>query len=455
MNILLVTHFAPPERNEGTENYTLGLAKTLHARGHQVNLVCATGWSVGDDYWNGVTCDQDSGVPIHRIHLNWTKAHNPNQVLYYSATVEAWFNEFLGQLQPDIVHVTSTYSLGTGVLKAAASRNIPTILTLMDFWFLCPRTVLMRSDGALCDGRTTPQECQRCVLATSNLYNRTRGILPDFLETAVWREAGRLPYVAAMPGVRGVGLDMADRKKAVREAMHLPNVILSHSHTVQEMFAQANLDGVNIAPPVQYLRNGHDFAWAENYHGKSASDVVRFGYMGQIAATKGVHLLIEAFQKLPKNSAARLDIWGDLTKDAAYVHRLQELAGDNPAISLRGRFERENLGQVLAAMDVIVVPSTWLENAPLVIYEAFATQTPVITTNIGGMAEAISHEHNGLLFERNDVDDLSRQLSRVIFEPRLLAQMQQGTPQVKTVDEEIDELEQLYGEVVMQKHGEF
>jgi glycosyltransferase involved in cell wall biosynthesis len=90
----------------------------------------------------------------------------------------------------------------------------------------------------------------------------------------------------------------------------------------------------------------------------------------------------------------------------------------------------------------------WYENAPLVIHEAFATQTPVITTNIGGMAEAVSHEQNGLLFERNDIVDLGRQLDRIISEPGLLARIRQGIPKVKTVDEEVDELEQLYRELI-------
>jgi glycosyltransferase involved in cell wall biosynthesis len=103
---------------------------------------------------------------------------------------------------------------------------------------------------------------------------------------------------------------------------------------------------------------------------------------------------------------------------------------------------------VLSEIDVIVVPSLWYENAPLVIQEAFATKTPVITTNLGGMAEAVDHGINGLLFERGDVADLARQLRRIVNEPELLDGLRAHIPTVKTIDEEVTELEANYRDLI-------
>lgn len=89
-------------------------------------------------------------------------------------------------------------------------------------------------------------------------------------------------------------------------------------------------------------------------------------------------------------------------------------------------------------------PQLWFENAPLVIQEAFAAKTPVITTNLGGMAEAVIHEVNGLLFERGDANDLSQQMQRVVEDPELLACLWDGMPPVKTIEEEVTELETTY-----------
>jgi glycosyltransferase involved in cell wall biosynthesis len=87
----------------------------------------------------------------------------------------------------------------------------------------------------------------------------------------------------------------------------------------------------------------------------------------------------------------------------------------------------------------------------LVIQEAFAAKIPVIATNLGGMAEAVTHEVNGLLFERGDVDDLARQLRRVADEPGLLPKLRSGIPPVKTIEQEVTELETMYRDLVARK----
>lgn len=445
MHILLITHFFPPKHNAGTENYTLGLAQAFLAKGHEVRVLCAEDWQSGDAYWNGVTEDLYLGVPVMRIHLNWTKASNPNLVLFESLQVEQWLDQYLQTHRPDLIHITSTYSLGVGILRSAHRAHIPCVLTLMDFWFLCPRTSLLRGDGEICDGRTTPWECQECLLASSHLYRRTKSMLSSQLQPALWYGISHVPLLARRRGARGMAIDMDYRKSEMRKEIELPNAILAHSTFVQKTVAHAGL-----SQRVLHISNGLDLDWAAHYTGKRSSSQIRFGYMGQITKIKGVHLLVQAFQQLLVNGRARLDIWGDLNREPGYGEELQELVGDDASIVLRGRFQRAQLAEVLAEIDVLIVPSMWYENAPLVILEAFATQTPVIATNLGGMAEAVTHEVNGLLFERGDVDDLRKQLARILDEPELLTNLRQGIQTVKSVEQEVLQLEQIYADLIAQ-----
>lgn len=439
MRILLITHFFPPEYNAGTENYTLGLAKAFTNQGHEVQVLCAMGWQTGDSYWNGIKEERHQGFPVHRIHLNWLKADDPNRVLYDSAPVERWSEAFFKSMKPDIVHVTSTHSLGIGLLRAVHREGIPLVLTLMDFWFMCPRTILLRGDDTLCNGLTTPWECQQCLFWSSRLYRRSERFLPERLHSALWKDIGHIPLLARLRGVRGMALDMTDRKAEMERVLELPDTVLAHSRFVQDMFAQ-----VGLSYRIQHLPNGHDLRWTSQLKEKSGSAKLRFGYMGQIIQSKGVHVLIEAFQKLAGDEHAKLDIWGDLEKDLPYSRFLQSLVGDSDSITLRGRFKRDQLSQVLSEMDVLVVPSLWYENAPLVIYEAYAAQTPVIATNLGGMAEAVTHEVDGLLFEQGNAVDLAVQLKRVLDEPDLLENLTSRIPQVKTFDEEVGDLVSIY-----------
>ncbi len=444
MRILLITHFFPPQHNAGTENYTLGLARMFAQRGHDVCVLCAGGWETGDSYWNGVSEDLYKGIRVRRVHLNWLKARDPNRVLYDSVPAAAWLDDFLAHNSFDIVHVTSTHSLGVGILRSVKRSGTPLVLTLMDFWFICPNAQLIRSDGSLCDGRTTADQCRSCLMATSNLFQRVRRTpLPDSAQALIWRTAAHVPTVAKQRGMRGMLLNMEDRRARVLEALMLPDLILTHSHIVQEMLSR------NHAASVRVLPHGMDLSWRHAFPGRTPASDLRFGYIGQIQNSKGIHVLIEAFQRAQFDGLASLQIWGDLSRNPEYVRLLQSQKGDNPAIKMMGRFEQDRIGAVLAGIDVLIVPSIWYENSPLVIKEAFAIHTPVIASNIGGMAELVTHNVDGLLFKQADSADLARQMWRVVEHPELLESLRNSIRPVKPIDKEVQELEAIYRELII------
>jgi len=66
----------------------------------------------------------------------------------------------------------------------------------------------------------------------------------------------------------------------------------------------------------------------------------------------------------------------------------------------------------MAGVDWVVVPSIWWENSPLVIQEAFAHRRPVICSNIGGMAEKVRDDVDGLHFKVDDAHSLADTLLR-------------------------------------------
>ena len=444
--ILLITHFLPPSHTAGTEQYTLALGKALLHRGSDVTILCAEDWDQGKKYWNGVTHEILEGVPVLRIHLNWLKAASANQILYDSKPVEKWLDRFLAENKFDVVHVISTYSLGVGVLRSAKRANIPLVLTLMDFWFLCPSLQLLRSNEELCDGNTTPWQCEACLMAGSRIFQKAKNIaLPESVNSRFWDALSHVNLFTKQRGFRGMLLNMEQRKKVMRETFALPDLVISPSKIVQTMFAK-NMDRV-----VELLPYHHDLSWLKGYNGRANSDTVRVGYLGQIHTVKGVHLLVDAFVRAGIEKQACLDIWGDYSKNPQYVQRLSDLARNNRSITLRGGYEREQLGGIMANMDVIVVPSIWYENAPLVIQEAFASRTPVITTNLGSMSEAVTHEVNGLLFERNNVDELAQLLRRVVSEAGLLEKLTAGIPPVRNFQDETLEIEMLYSHLIIEE----
>ena len=127
-----------------------------------------------------------------------------------------------------------------------------------------------------------------------------------------------------------------------------------------------------------------------------------------------------AFQTLPH---ADLHIYGGEAAYAPYPNerRFRSQLANSPHIRYMGRYDNRELGRILAGIDVVVVPSIWYENAPLVIREAFLARTPVITADFGGMREWVRDGVDGLLFQARDVADLRRQIARCITEPDLVA----------------------------------
>ena len=168
-----------------------------------------------------------------------------------------------------------------------------------------------------------------------------------------------------------------------------------------------------------------------------------FGYIGVVDPVKGVHLLVEAFQTLPQ---AELRIYGGEAAYAPYPDekRFRSRLANSARIRCMGRYEQHELGRILAEVDVVVVPSIWYENAPLVIREAFLAHTPVITADFGGMREWVTDGVNGLLFEPRNIDDLRQKMMRFITEPDLVARLSRAFPAVRSIRADAALLEQHY-----------
>jgi glycosyltransferase involved in cell wall biosynthesis len=119
------------------------------------------------------------------------------------------------------------------------------------------------------------------------------------------------------------------------------------------------------------------------------------------------------------------------------------MAVGDPRIRFLGTFDNARMGEVLAGIDVLAVPSIWYD-FPLVIPSALATKTPVLATNLPGMNELIVHGKNGLLFDRYDWQGLAHQITRLVEEPELLDELRKNIEPVKTTDEMGSEYVDLY-----------
>jgi glycosyltransferase involved in cell wall biosynthesis len=166
------------------------------------------------------------------------------------------------------------------------------------------------------------------------------------------------------------------------------------------------------------------------------------GFVGGIYQSKGVHVLVRAFRRLEPDEA-ELHVHGHLDWFPDYVAELERDAEGLP-VRFHGPFAPERLDEVLAELDVLVVPSVWYENMPITIQEAYRNGLPVIVTELGGMAEAVEHGRGGLTFPRGDDEALAAAIRSLARDPALYDRVAAGRPAVPTLEEIVDRLEAIY-----------
>ena len=148
-------------------------------------------------------------------------------------------------------------------------------------------------------------------------------------------------------------------------------------------------------------------------------DAPVFGLVAMIRSEKGhKHFVNAAIRVLRKVPAARFLIVGDGQKKQVDKLRLKirkEFPRAPSPIIFAGY--REDVTEVMAAIDVLVVPSMQ-EAQSIVIPQAFATGKPVIASNVGGIPEIVRHGVNGLLVNAGDVDALAEAMGLLCESPQ-------------------------------------
>jgi glycosyltransferase involved in cell wall biosynthesis len=100
---------------------------------------------------------------------------------------------------------------------------------------------------------------------------------------------------------------------------------------------------------------------------------------------------------------------------------------------LHGPYEAEELSQLMAGIDWVVMGSIWWENSPLVIQEAFKFGRPVICPDIGGMVEKVRHGKGGLNYRARDSASLADSIRKAIETPDLYEHLQNSLPEYSAV----------------------
>lgn len=419
MRIALFVHCFYPSHFYGTEAYTLAVAKELAALGHEPTVVSAV-FPGEPAQAEPIERYSVEGIPVVSIDKN----RLPNRQVrdtYDQPEMRPVLDAVLDELDPEVVHVCHLINHTRVLLDAAAARAIPAFATLTDFFGFCFNNKLEADDGSLCAGPSPSRHnCLACYLKARTVQPGAPAALRAIDSPRLRRPLSRgLAAMSRHPALsRRIGTwagDLVARPDILARSLGTYRAAITPSRFLRDAYA-AN----GFAMPLHLSHFGIEIDRRPKPPSREPG-TVRLGYVGQIAAHKGVHLLVEAL-RLVGSPNLSLDVFGPDSQDPGYYAGLRRSA-DGLQVAFRGTFPTERMADVLGGLDVLVIPSTWYENSPLILLQALATHTPVVVADVLGLTEFVAHGRDGFHFRRGDAADLARQLARFAQDPSLAREM--------------------------------
>jgi glycosyltransferase involved in cell wall biosynthesis len=389
MKVLKIIHGFPPEYMAGSEVYSYHLVKELINQGMDTYVFTRVENEFEPEY--KVYDELYEGIPVRRI--NKPKRDYLFTDKFYDVKMDQLFREYLLKISPDIVHIGHLSHLSTNIIKIVKEYDIPIVFTIHDFWMFCIKGQMINQNFEICKNPSI-ENCTKC-----SPYE----VYPHMIEAA---------------------------QIHMKEMIGLVDIFVSPSKTLRDFYIQQGLS----AEKVVYSKYGFDLTKIK-YNRKQFKNesIIRFGFMGRIVPTKGIQLLVETFNDLPDQE---LNIFGSIGTQKRFL--------ETKNIHFKGPYDNNNINQVLELIDVLIVPSIWYENAPLVIQEAFLAGIPVITSDIGGMKELVDDGKDGFIFQAGSKKDLKRVITGIISEPTILNELQDSRGKVISIQEDSQKIIEIY-----------
>jgi len=417
MKVLLISLYHPELVRGGAQQVCYELFSALKSRdGIEPVLLAAVDPSFKALYKSGAQITGFDGRENEFIFLSRDYDYLWHKVSSYALARS--FAEFLEMVRPDVIHFHHFLLLGIDLLTLARGvlPNVRIVFTFHEFLAICDANghMLRRFDNSLCS-RASTVRCHQCF--------------PDrepesFFVREMWFK----------------------KHLSVVDAFTVP------SRFMIERYASWGLDPEKIS----HVTNGQpDYSRGRVPEPDNRAKRNRFGFFGQFVDNKGVWLLLQAVQQLRAEGFRDFVVelnGGNLqyasearrAEIEAFLKKESELPIRERIVTSNGSYSVDQLPQRMARVDWCIVPSVWWEIFGLVISEAWMFKRPVIASNVGGLAERVSHEKDGLLFDVADAASLARTIRRACTEKGLWDRLVQCITPPATEETMVDQFLSVY-----------
>lgn len=295
------------------------------------------------------------------------------------------FYRLLKKIKPDVVHFHNFRKLSFSMAVAAKLLNLPTVLSVYDYWYFC---------------------------LSETLVDRRQKICRDYNSLRCWQcEPGgifKFPLIVMRRLLFNYFLRCLDAF-----------VVLSQSSV--EILVRYGIQKTKIfkIPITMDLQAYQPIGLKNMEEGLIL-------YVGWVQPRKGLDIIIQAMpQILSQHKKAHLVVAGALS-DKAYEDHLRKMIKDrslDEAVSILGKVETSKLKEIMTKANLIVIPEQWENMSPVVLIESMAYAKPVVASCIGGIPEFISDGETGFLAEPKNPSDFAQKVIEVLSNKVLAERM--------------------------------
>lgn len=403
VNVLQVCSWFPISYHGGITNYLRTLISELEKKGVRSSVVCGP--------------DPKASSIIHGDVFEYDNGYRPFETNYFAK--DKCVKPLLDLIQdknPDIIHIHSSANLTKGFHDGIANLGIPYVVSLHDYFYICPRIVLTDRSGDPCRG-VDPSKCCRCWGVLDQLHRVSR---------AAKRYSFKLPIIPSS--------NAQMRLEGLSKYIDGASALLPVSFRVEELFRQVFPNG-----KYKTIHIGSASYFAQTTPKIDFEGKVRATIIGMLNKIKGAEILERMIREM--NGAIEFHFYG--RSQDGYKERFVALGG-----VWHGEYSPSDLPGIMARSDIGIVPPVWEDNGPQVVMEFLNNGVPVLGTSVGGIPDFVSNM-NGWLFHPDNDLEFAEAMNWLRSQNReSLAQIASGIKKLKSPSDHAGEVLDVYNSIL-------
>ena len=331
------------------------------------------------------------------------------------------YESFLINIHPDVIHVHSIQGIHKEFFETAKKLDIPMVFTTHDYYPICPRCVLLNSDGKIC---TTPgsASCAICNQGAGLSANKQRIVQSDLYQnlknSSIIRrlKAHMAKKIRMETGTNEIIDKIIDinegRKENKKEGefaslreyyntiMHCMSFIHCNSSVTLRQYYQFYPD-----IPMKVIPIAHS-GLSRTVHERKRTHTLNISYMGGMSAHKGYHVFMDAIQKLNQQVPSGWELW---LYGGEYIRQYND-----EKIHYKGLFTSDEEEEVWDNTDLLIVCSQCFETFGFIVLEALSRGIPVLCSDLVGSKDLVMDIDKSLVFQHDNVEELAEKMERFL-----------------------------------------